>query len=99
MDPQRLREINEAIDLNADYAESNDHVKAGKYVSALRRKLSLIAEFASRGSQGEAVRHDMETLEKMLTSAEKFLLSRRGRANAGFRLRGFTRMRERAADV
>lgn len=97
MDAQRLREIDDELDLNADYAESNSEAKAGKFASALKRKMVLVAESASRGSQSETMRFDMETMEKLLEKAEKFLMNRRGRANAGFRRRGFIREPERSS--
>lgn len=96
MDSERLREIDDELDATADYAEANSQDKAGRFASALKRKMVLIAEQASRGSQSETYRYDMETFEKLLAKAEKFLQRKRAQQHAGMRLRGFNRTPERA---
>lgn len=95
---QHLADVRAAMRDNADYAEVNDGVKAGRYATALRQYMIAIPQTASRGSQGEELRFDMITLRDMLKKADDFLLRSRARANAGFRLRGLTRMRPRADD-
>lgn len=92
IDASRLRDIKKAMDDNADYAESDSEIKAARFVTALRRYIVAIPAMASRGSQGEEMRYDLETLKAMLADAEKFLFRKRTRAHAGFRLRGTTRM-------
>ena len=89
---QHLRDVRKAMRDNADYAEADDQVKAGKLATAIRQYILAIPQVASRGSQGEETRFDIVTLKEMLKDAETFLAGRRSRAKAGFRLRGMTRM-------
>ena len=89
---KRFQDVETAIFENGDYREKDDVTRAGKYITAVTRRIDMIPSEASRGSQGESVRFDLPTLELMLKRAEEFLNHGRSRAKAGFRLRGMTRM-------
>ena len=89
---RHLHDVRKSLRDNADYAEADDQVKAGKFATALKQYILAIPQMASRGSQGEETRFDIQTLKEMLKEAETFLAKKRSISKAGFRLRGMTRM-------